>query len=75
MAQVFQILRRRPSGKLPGLSVRPSGLFDEPRAGAARRHDHLDGLDWLLPQLDGQPAGPKPKPQGGREPAAPAAPK
>jgi quinoprotein glucose dehydrogenase len=22
--------------------------------------DNLDGLDWLLPQLDGQPAGPKP---------------
>jgi hypothetical protein len=25
-----------------------------------RLQDNLDGLDWLLPQLDGQPAGPKP---------------
>jgi hypothetical protein len=26
-----------------------------------RLRDNLNGLDWLLPQLDGQPAGPKPK--------------
>jgi hypothetical protein len=26
-----------------------------------RLKDNLDGLDWLLPQLDGAPAGPKPK--------------
>ncbi len=26
-----------------------------------RLRDNLDGLDWLLPQFDGQPAGPKPK--------------
>ena len=26
-----------------------------------RLRDNLDGLDWLLPQLDGKPAGPKPK--------------
>ncbi len=26
-----------------------------------RLRDNLDGLDWLLPQLDGQPPGPKPK--------------
>jgi hypothetical protein len=26
-----------------------------------RLQDNLDGLDWLLPQLDGKPAGPKPK--------------
>ena len=26
-----------------------------------RLRDNLDGLDWLLPQLDGRPAGPKPK--------------
>jgi hypothetical protein len=32
-----------------------------------RLRDNLDGLDWLLPQLDGKPAGPKPKP---RTPAA-----
>lgn len=28
-----------------------------------RLQDNLDGLDWLLPQLDGKPAGPKPKPR------------
>ncbi len=26
-----------------------------------RLRDNLDGLDWLLPQLAGQPAGPRPK--------------
>ena len=26
-----------------------------------RLQDNLDGLDWILPQLDGRPAGPKPK--------------
>ena len=26
-----------------------------------RLQDNLDGLDWILPQLDGKPAGPKPK--------------
>ena len=26
-----------------------------------RLQDNLDGLDWLLPQLEGKPAGPKPK--------------
>ena len=26
-----------------------------------RLRDNLDGLDWLLPQLDGKPAAPKPK--------------
>ncbi|QEG00485.1 Auracyanin-A precursor [Stieleria maiorica] len=26
-----------------------------------RLRDNLDGLHWLLPQIDGQPAGPKPK--------------
>ena len=25
-----------------------------------RLRDNLDGLDWLLPQIDGKPAGPKP---------------
>jgi quinoprotein glucose dehydrogenase len=25
--------------------------------------DNLDGLDWLRPQLDGRPAGPKPQPR------------
>jgi sugar phosphate isomerase/epimerase len=26
-----------------------------------RLKDNLDGLDWLLPQLEGKTAGPKPK--------------
>jgi putative heme-binding domain-containing protein len=26
-----------------------------------RLQDNLDGLDWILPQLEGKPAGPKPK--------------
>ena len=34
----------------------------------ARLHDNLDGLDWLLPQLDGKAPGPPPKP---RTPVAP----
>lgn len=28
-----------------------------------RLQDNLDGLDWIVPQLDGKPAGPKPKPR------------
>ncbi len=32
----------------------------------ARLRDNLDGLDWLLPQLDGKPAGPKPTPRSWR---------
>jgi putative heme-binding domain-containing protein len=29
----------------------------------ARLKDNLDGLDWLVPQLEGKPAGPKPVPR------------
>ncbi len=29
----------------------------------ARLQDNLDGLDWLVAQLDGKPAGPKPAPR------------
>ena len=29
----------------------------------ARLRDNLDGLDWLVPQIDGKPAGPKPTPR------------
>ncbi len=29
----------------------------------ARLRDNLDGLDWLVPQLDGQPPGPRPAPR------------
>ncbi len=34
-----------------------------------RLRDNLDGLDWLLPQLIGKPAGPKPKPRTQTPPA------
>ena len=40
-----------------------------------RLRDNLDGLDWLVPQLDGQPAGPAPKPAHARAAAAGRAPK
>jgi len=30
----------------------------------ARLLDNLEGLDWLLPQLDGKAAGPRPQPRG-----------
>src|SRR6185295_5632475 len=33
----------------------------------ARLRDNLDGLDWLVPQLEGRPAGPKPRPKSWRE--------
>lgn len=34
----------------------------------ARLRDNLAGLDWLLPQLEGQPAGPAPTPRSWRAP-------
>ncbi len=40
-----------------------------------RLRDNLDGLDWLLPQLDEKPAGPKPKPRTARAVPLPATPK
>lgn len=40
----------------------PIGILGHTQDDAeARLHDNLDGLDWLLPQLDGKPAGAKPK--------------
>ncbi|MSU35065.1 MAG: sugar phosphate isomerase/epimerase [Pedosphaera sp.] len=54
----------------------PIGILNHTDEDAdARLRDNLDGLDWLLPQLDGKPAGPKPKPRSWREPAPPLAPK
>ncbi len=42
----------------------PIGILGHTQDDAEERlRDNLDGLDWLLPQLDGQPAGPKPKPR------------
>ena len=54
----------------------PIGILNHTDEDAeARLKDNLDGLDWLLPQLDGKPAGPKPTPRSWRELAPPAAPK
>ena len=40
----------------------PIGILGHTQDDAeARLADNLDGLDWLLPQLDGKPAGAKPK--------------
>ncbi len=40
----------------------PIGILGHTQDDAEERlHDNLDGLDWLLPQLKDQPAGPKPK--------------
>ena len=40
----------------------PIGILGHTSDDAEERlHDNLDGLDWLLPQLNGKPAAPKPK--------------
>jgi len=40
----------------------PIGILNHTDEDAeARLQDNLDGLDWLVKQLDGKPAGPKPK--------------
>lgn len=50
----------------------PIGILNHTDEDAeARLLDNLDGLDWLVPQLDGRPAGPKPKPRSWTEPALP----
>jgi sugar phosphate isomerase/epimerase len=42
----------------------PIGILNHTDEDAeARLQDNLDGLDWLVHQLDGQPAGPKPTPR------------
>jgi len=42
----------------------PIGILNHTDADAeGRLHDNLDGLDWLVAQLKGQPAGPKPVPR------------
>ncbi len=44
----------------------PIGIIGHTQDDAEERlQDNLDGLDWLLPQLDGKPAGPRPKPRTG----------
>lgn len=47
----------------------PLGILNHTDEDAdARLRDNLDGLDWLLAQLDGKPAGPKPQPRSWRNP-------
>jgi len=47
----------------------PIGILNHTDEDAETRLlDNLDGLDWLLPRLDGKPPGPKPKPRTWREP-------
>jgi sugar phosphate isomerase/epimerase len=47
----------------------PIGILNHTDEDAeARLLDNLEGLDWLVSQLDGQPAGPKPKPRSWRQP-------
>ena len=42
----------------------PIGILNHTDEDAeARLHDNLDGLDWLVRQLEGQPAGPRPTPR------------
>lgn len=52
----------------------PIGILNHTDEDAeARLQDNLDGLEWLVAQLDGRPAGPRPKPRSWREPAPRAA--
>ena len=51
----------------------PIGILNHTEEDAeARLLDNLDGLNWLVPQLEGKPAGPKPMPRSWRA-AAPRA--
>jgi sugar phosphate isomerase/epimerase len=52
----------------------PIGILGHTQEDAeARLRDNLDGLDWLVPQLDGQAPGPKPTPRTTTGMAAPQA--
>lgn len=49
----------------------PIGILNHTDEDAeARLRDNLEGLEWLVPQLDGQKAGPRPKPRTWREAAS-----
>lgn len=49
----------------------PVGIILEVEADAKTRlQDNLNGLDWLVPQLHGQPAGPRPEPRSWTRPKA-----
>lgn len=48
--------------------VGPIGILGHTQDDAQERlQDNLDGLDWLLPQLEGKPAGAKPSPRTVRD--------
>ena len=50
----------------------PIGILGHTQDDAEERlRDNLDGLDWLVPQLEGKPAGPPPKPRTFRPADAP----
>src|SRR5690606_25777918 len=50
----------------------PIGIIGHTQDDVAQRLlDNLDGLDWLLPQLDGKPAGARPKLRTPVPPATP----
>lgn len=52
----------------------PIGILNHtPEDAEARLLDNLDGLHWLLPQLDGKPAGEKPTPRSWKKSAPSAA--
>lgn len=52
----------------------PIGILNHTDEDAeARLQDNLEGLEWLVAQLEGKPAGPKPKPVSWREPVPPPA--
>ena len=47
----------------------PIGILNHTDEDAeARLSDNLAGLDWLVPQLDGKPAGPRPTPRSWKAP-------
>ncbi len=50
----------------------PIGVLGHTNDDAEERlKDNLDGLDWLIPQISGKPAGPKPKPRTTKAAASP----
>jgi hypothetical protein len=54
----------------------PIGILNHTDEDAeARLLDNLEGLRWLLPQLEGQPPGPRPQPRSWHDPAAAVPPK
>jgi len=47
----------------------PIGILNHTDEDAeARLQDNLEGLDWLASQLDGKPAGERPKPRSWKAP-------